>query len=450
MEKNQLKNTVITVFSVIALLCVLSIIPEFSVGSFKIKRIPIFSFLLSKPVVSDSPQTLPQQDSLKQVASLSTSCPEQMVCWENFDTTGRNLMILRQAIAEIQTGKKCRMAFFGDSFIEGDMMLAYFRDTLQQVYGGKQVGFVPITSPVARNRPTIAHSYSGWITTTILDTKGTARFPYGIAGAVYLPKQNASVKYHIHPLFALPTLSDFSTARLFYHALKPTIVKLTADNTTQLLSLSTSSAPVSVQSFSQPHLHSLQLEFPYPTTDSLAIFGLSLEGDRGIYIDNFAMRGNSGTSLVKISQNMLQSIDSLQQYGLIVLQFGLNVSSGTKNGLLQYGKDMEKVVEYMKKAFPNSAILIMGVSDRAAKNAVGNLETIPQIAILKEMQRATAQKYATLFWDTQAAMGGNNSIIEWQAKRWANSDFTHLSFQGGRELAKRFSTAFFFAIHSSL
>ncbi|MDR0995154.1 MAG: hypothetical protein LBL81_02555, partial [Tannerella sp.] len=40
-----------------------------------------------------------------------------------------------------------RIAFLGDSFIEGDILVADFRQALQQQFGGRGVGFVPVNSP---------------------------------------------------------------------------------------------------------------------------------------------------------------------------------------------------------------------------------------------------------------------------------------------------------------
>ena len=44
---------------------------------------------------------------------------------------------------------KVRIAWYGDSFSDGDILVSDLRDTLQSLYGGNGVGFVPITSQVA-------------------------------------------------------------------------------------------------------------------------------------------------------------------------------------------------------------------------------------------------------------------------------------------------------------
>ena len=39
------------------------------------------------------------------------------------------------------------------------------------------------------------------------------------------------------------------------------------------------------------------------------------------------------------------------------------------------------------------------------------------------------------FWDVFEAMGGDDSMVNYVKRNWAAKDYTHLSFQGGRELA---------------
>ena len=45
-----------------------------------------------------------------------------------------------------QANRPVRVAFLGDSFIEGDIVVADFRSGMQERFGGRGVGFVPVTS----------------------------------------------------------------------------------------------------------------------------------------------------------------------------------------------------------------------------------------------------------------------------------------------------------------
>lgn len=48
-----------------------------------------------------------------------------------------------------QANRPVRVAFLGDSFIEGDIVVADFRSGMQERFGGRGVGFVPVTSVAA-------------------------------------------------------------------------------------------------------------------------------------------------------------------------------------------------------------------------------------------------------------------------------------------------------------
>ena len=52
-------------------------------------------------------------------------------------------------------------------------------------------------------------------------------------------------------------------------------------------------------------------------------------------------------------------------------------------------------------------------------------------------QRKAAADAGVHFWDTRAAMGGENAIAEWRKRRLVNADYIHLNHDGGRELADR-------------
>jgi len=59
--------------------------------------------------------------------------------------------------------RKIRIAYIGDSMIEGDLISQTLRILFQQYFGGNGVGFIPITSQVSKFRQTVIHQYSsGW------------------------------------------------------------------------------------------------------------------------------------------------------------------------------------------------------------------------------------------------------------------------------------------------
>ena len=157
----------------------------------------------------------------------------------------------------------------------------------------------------------------------------------------------------------------------------------------------------------------------------------------GIVLDNFSTRGSSGQQLRNVPLSVLQQYNRLRTYDLIVLQYGLNVAS---EGLLNYAyytEAMEKVVNYLKEAFPQASLLIVGVGDRESKDENGELRTMPAVKSLIRYQQLLAAETRVAFWNMFDAMGGDGSMVRMVESEpsLANYDYTHINFRGGKYLA---------------
>jgi lysophospholipase L1-like esterase len=176
-------------------------------------------------------------------------------------------------------------------------------------------------------------------------------------------------------------------------------------------------------------------------------FGASLEDETGIYIDNFAIKGNSGLGLQGIPINNLAAFDSLLKYDMIVLQFGLNVSNSPSKDFTGYIKGMTKLINKLKAAFPETPILLLSVSDRSQRRR-GQFVTMPVIPMLIQAQEKIAYDNKLLFWNLYEAMGGENSMAEFANAKpaLANKDYTHLNFAGGRRVGLSFARSFIYEV----
>ena len=166
------------------------------------------------------------------------------------------------------------------------------------------------------------------------------------------------------------------------------------------------------------------------------LYGASCESDYGIYLDNFSLRGNPGRKLQVMNEGLLKQFAQEQAYDLIVLQFGLNVTTAETASYDFYEKEMTPTVQYMQRCFPKASFLLLGVSDRSTHDENGNLVSFPTINKMTDVQRQIAQTCGIAFWDTRKAMGGAGSMVVWQKNGFANSDYTHLTWGGGKKMAK--------------
>ena len=107
----------------------------------------------------------------------------------------RGMTRFYQALDELaKAPRPVRIAYFGDSFIEADILTADLREMLQQKYGGCGVGFVTITSMTSGFRPTVRHSFSGWESHSVMDSVFFDRSKLGVSGHYFIPNTGAYVE----------------------------------------------------------------------------------------------------------------------------------------------------------------------------------------------------------------------------------------------------------------
>ena len=81
-----------------------------------------------------------------------------------------------------QPEEQVRIAWFGDSGIEADLITQTIRDSLQKWHGGKGVGYMPVLSRAPGYRKTITHKFSSnWLWESLEPAAAYKRNP-GISG----------------------------------------------------------------------------------------------------------------------------------------------------------------------------------------------------------------------------------------------------------------------------
>ncbi len=337
---------------------------------------------------------------------------------------------------------RVRVAFFGDSFVEGDILLGDMRDTLQAVWGGGGVGFVPITSEIARFRRSFIQEYKGFHHSSMLKPEGITA-PLGINGYAYFPEPDARARYKGTTQYALRRTAYWNDVRLFYKAKQTTQFVWEADGRpATTVSLPTSASMLSMWQQRESQMPGCVLRFPQP--EGLVLYGAALEAGPGIYFDNFSVRGNSGGKLCNIKPEMMHAFDHYQQYDLVILQFGLNAVTNSLVNIKWYKAELEKTFAHMRRCFPNTPILVMSVPDRGGK-VDGELSTMISVPHIVQMQRDLARQHGFLFYDFFYGMGGPGSMVRLSAQRkptLVNSDYTHLTHEGGRMQGLRLAEVF--------
>ncbi len=329
--------------------------------------------------------------------------------------------------------EKIRVAHYGDSGIEGDEITSNIRKNLQNEFGGKGVGFLSITSQDISFRMTTKQSFSdNWKTISVL-TANPQNLPLGINGFVFIPQGISWVKYSTTDRIA--NLKTFSTATLYYSDAKNSSINYsfngTADQTANLKAGNTVQELVLDASNAQAQSFKLTTS----EKDQAYFYGVSLESGNGVYVDNFPWRGNTGLGFTKIQESSFQQFSKLMNYKLIILSFGANEASFSSQDNTWYANQMVKVINNLKKVFPKTSILLIGVGDKSVKRGT-RFVTDPNIPLILKVQKDIVKRTGIAFWNLFEAMGGYNSMEAWVNANppLALMDYTHPSVQGADKI----------------
>ena len=454
-RKNRLNHAGWLVFLVIGMLVALHWLPRFSFGGRLLRQVdiladmrppktssipadtfPILAEVLPLPVntmTETAADTLPQLPRTPKPAFVDT-CRTGLVCIEDYgDSTLRGMKPFYEALNRLREHPRpVRIAYFGDSFIEADILTADLRQMLQTEYGGHGVGYLPVSSSLTGYRTSVKQQASGWTAHTSTDNADFNKEWQDLSNRYFFARRGAYAEFEGVKRYA--RLDTCQQSSLFF---------LSKDTVT--ISASVNGTPASTRTWAPEHrLASMKVRGRIGTVrweieraDSTLFYGVAQDDTVGIALDNHSLRGSSGLNLASVPMSMLRQFARLRPYDLIVLQYGVNVASQEQSDYSGYAQGMQRVVRHLKEAFPEAGILLVGVGDRDYVNDDGEVLTIPGIRNLVRYQQRVAANEGIAFWNMFEAMGGNESmkrLVE-QTPSLAALDYTHLNFRGGKYLA---------------
>lgn len=445
-EKNTSITSFLIIFATIVFLLGISCIgPLFTIDGISLRKYNLFSDVLTKEkkkttVVRSVPDTIALKEAV--IKAIPKEITTTIVDFAK-DTVGGLDHFIKSLAATKKTGKITRIAYFSDSMIEGDILTQDLRGDFQSVFGGKGVGFVPITSISAGFRQTIRQSFSKDWDTYSLITNTTPEKSLGISGYVFIPhsrKDSITGKVSTswvayNPCTYIKNLDRFHTLKLYYGESEDNnFVKYMVDGKEVVKALAGKNAVNEIVLNDSVPVKTIALNFLCETP--LKIFGASFESNNGVFVDNFSFRGNSGLPLTKIPANILKNFNTHLKYDLIIIHYGLNVANSRMKDYSWYQAGMTRVVNHLKSCFPQSSFLLVSVGDKSYKTDM-EYETDPAIPLLVEAQRKIALQTGVAFWNLYENMGGYNSMIAWvdSTEPLANKDYAHLNFKGGKKVA---------------
>lgn len=434
MEKNVLKYTGLLVFIVVGILLLMNLLPGITIKGRVLRRVDILGDVrrASEPV-SEPDSLLPPTTKVK--PAFVDTCRAGMTCIEDYsDSTLRGMTPFYRALDELSsTPRPVRIAYFGDSFIEADILTADLREMLQTRYGGCGVGFVTITSMTSGYRPTVRHSFGGWQSHSVMDSVFFDRSKQGVSGHYFVSNPGAYVELKGQKAYA-SRLDTCQRASIFFFNRGEATLSVRVNREEATTETFTPTGALQKMSI-DGNIGSVR--WTVESADSTLFYGLAMDGSSGITVDNFSLRGSSGLSLRSVPGWMMHEFNEQRPYDLIILQFGLNVATKRGKNYDRYIAGMQTTVEHFKEAFPQASILVVSVGDRDYKTEEGDLRTMPGIKNLVRYQQNLAADNAVAFWNLFEAMGGEGSMAKMVHAKpsLGNYDYTHINFRGGKHLA---------------
>ena len=334
-----------------------------------------------------------------------------------------------------KTGKgKVRIAWLGDSFIEGDQLTKNVRQRLQAYFGGNGVGFVPITSVTVDGfRSTVSQKWSGdWVEENFKNKETSA--PLFLSGRVY------------HTGSGTFTLKDFTLGKDSTQRLEKSLI---CGRVASPFSVTVNGAARQVAAparlnrilLDSSTAHNIELTI---ANNAVPVYGVSMEPKNGVVVDNFSFRGISGEELGRLDTGFLQAIQQANNYDLVVLEYGVNVLYRPDNTDFKWHqRNMMKILPKLRAAMPDAEFLVISTSDRGfrygdvAKTAIG-------VDNLVKTQAEMAYSNNMAFFNMFSSMGGAGTIVRWADSTpvLAGHDYVHPNGRGAEILGNIFFDAF--------
>jgi lysophospholipase L1-like esterase len=343
--------------------------------------------------------------------------------------------------------KSVRVLHYGDSQIEGDRISDYLRLKLQSLFGGEGPGLISFM-PVA---PSVVNKLS-W-------SSNWDRYPVFAGKDKRVKHTNFGALAHFTRFYNYEPITDttqyksawikmvtsksggaktaaYTKIKLFYGGSQTkTHIELYENGTLNNSDSLVAGGIFNIKEFNltqKPLMH----EFKFKGKDSPDFYGVSLEGSKGVMVDNFGLRGSSGTFFNQINFTQLKQFYEHLNTKLIILQFGGNALPyiTTKKQADEFGDYIKAQIVIIKKLAPQASILIVGPADMSVKVGA-NYETHPQLENLRDAIKKSAFDTDCAFFDMYSSMGGKNSMLAWVEEGIGAKDYIHFSPAGARKIA---------------
>lgn len=334
--------------------------------------------------------------------------------------------------------KSTHVLYYGDSQIEEDRFSGFIREKLQNHFGGNGCGWVSFMPVAQWLYPKLTYSANWQKLICYAGVTSKENKIYGPMAQSFLfnPEQGRGTiqincNTNVSPKYCL-----FNKIKLLLGYVQEPLIIHYYNNKDEVMADTVFYNNDALIFKEFPVKNTENIKFEFESIESPYFYGLSLESyDNGVYVDNIAMRGSSGTFFHLIPQNILSKFFETQNVSLIILQFGGNAMPmiDTKEKAIQYCNYIDYQIKLLKR-LTTASLLLIGPSDMSI-NQNGEMLTYPYLETVNNGLKEMAMKNHCAYFDMFAAMGGRNSMPVWVQENLAAKDYIHFSPAGARKIA---------------
>lgn len=432
----QTKKVLELCCGVTAAMLTLSFVPPVSIGGTQLRKVDILSSLKTcdKTAATDSAKV---QARILADGTYSTDIwPDSVTVIEDYShgAAGGMNHFYAALNGRKSLGRPVRIAFLGDSFIEGDILAGNLREMLQSRFGVNGIGWIDAADKRNEVRPTIKAEAKG----LTLHQVREKNIDYSICGLqMGYATLSGNCKVSLCGSKFMPHAATWQKASIFVRNNCNITLKAKINDQPEQTYTATPGKEMKAIDY-KGNMNSLALSLSAACNKGNVMYGIALESRQGVVVDNFSIRGFSGDGIAKASKEIMQEFARLREYDLIIMEYGLNTANNKNTDLNYrlYTNKMKSVISLLREVYPEASILVMGVADRSERTADG-FSTMPCIETMTSWQRQMAVSEKVAFYSLFQAMGGKNSMKQYVDSKYANKDYTHLTLKGGDRLARK-------------
>lgn len=316
---------------------------------------------------------------------------------------------------------------YGDSQIEGDRITYLLRDSLQKRFGGSGPGLLPLFQPIPTR--SVSQSLSDSVPMFYAGGIMGKRASHSRYGAL---AQMAELRGHRVTFTAKARKAGgYRRATLFAGNVRDSLVACVGADTAVI-----DSSAVAVRSYTWD-LGGTN-EFSMTLKGRADIYGIAVDGGRGISMTNIPMRGADGLFLSRPDAEQMTAMMRKLNTKLILLEFGGNALPMVKDtaAVSRYVFNLSRQVLRVRALCPGAPIILIGPADMS-ETVDGKLQTHPMLPPMTERLKAMCHEVGIAYWDMYAVMGGFNSMLAWVKHQpaWAGPDYIHFTTRGADRIA---------------